>query len=147
MFRLPRQLLSEIFFILISIRRDTVKFSAPSENEYQEKGGRYVKLTTSPPSYAECHEIWEPKPPETLWTTPGPLRDCFKFYCHKFLKFFTQSARYSCQILMKFWVYLHEKHLIIKFHKNLSRCSIRMDGRMERHDEANSPFLKLCERA
>jgi len=38
-----------------------------------------VRLTTSPPSYAECHEIWEPKPPETLWTTPGLLRDCFTF--------------------------------------------------------------------
>ena len=40
------------------------------------KGGRCVRLT-SPPSRAECHEIWEPKPPGTLWATPGLLRDCF----------------------------------------------------------------------
>jgi hypothetical protein len=30
-------------------------------------------------SCAECHEIWEPKPPGTLWTTPGLLRDCFMY--------------------------------------------------------------------
>jgi len=24
-------------------------------------------------------EIWEPKPPETLWATPGMLRDCVTF--------------------------------------------------------------------
>jgi len=33
------------------------------------KGGLCVGLTTSPPSCAECHEIWEPKPPGTLWAT------------------------------------------------------------------------------
>jgi hypothetical protein len=33
-------------------------------------GGRCVMLA-SPPSRAECHEIWEPKPPGTLWATPG----------------------------------------------------------------------------
>jgi len=41
------------------------------------KGGRCVRLTTSPPLRAECHEIWKPKPPGTLWATPGLLRDCF----------------------------------------------------------------------
>jgi hypothetical protein len=38
-----------------------------------------VRLTTSPPSCAECHEIWEPKPPGTLWAMPGLLRDDFTF--------------------------------------------------------------------
>jgi hypothetical protein len=41
------------------------------------KGGRCVRLTTSPPLRAECHEIWEPTPPGTLWATPGLLRDSF----------------------------------------------------------------------
>ena len=39
------------------------------------KGGRCVRLTTSPRSRAECHEIWEPKPPGTLWVCPDLLRD------------------------------------------------------------------------
>jgi hypothetical protein len=48
--------------------------SASNRNEYQEyflggKGGRCVGLTTLPPSYTDCHEIWEPEP-------PGTLRNC-----------------------------------------------------------------------
>jgi len=27
------------------------------------KGGRCERLTTLPPSYVDCHEIWEPQPP------------------------------------------------------------------------------------
>ena len=38
-----------------------------------------MRLTTSPTSCAECHEIWERKPPGTLWATPGLLRDSFTF--------------------------------------------------------------------
>jgi hypothetical protein len=41
------------------------------------KGGRCVGLTTSPPLRAECHGIWEPKPPGTLWATPGLFRESF----------------------------------------------------------------------
>ena len=43
------------------------------------KGGRCVRLKTLPPSRAECHEIWEPKPPGTLMATPGLIWDCFTF--------------------------------------------------------------------
>jgi len=49
-----------------------------------------MRLTTSPPSRAECHEIWEPKPPETLWAcygTPLPLPNiglCFRICLKKY---------------------------------------------------------------
>jgi hypothetical protein len=43
------------------------------------KSGRCVRLITSPPSCAECHEIWEPKFPGTLWATPDLLRGSFNF--------------------------------------------------------------------
>ena len=35
------------------------------------KGGRCVWLTTLPPSYADCLEIWEPQPPGTHRACPG----------------------------------------------------------------------------
>jgi len=34
------------------------------------KGGQCVGLTTLPPSYADCLEIWEPQPPGTLRGCP-----------------------------------------------------------------------------
>jgi len=50
--------------------------SASNRNEYQEyilggKDGRYIGLTTLPPSCANCLEIWEPQPPGTLRACPG----------------------------------------------------------------------------
>ena len=51
--------------------------AASNRKEYQEyflggKGGRCVGLTTLPPSYADCLEIWEPQPPGgTLRACPG----------------------------------------------------------------------------
>jgi hypothetical protein len=44
------------------------------------KGVRCVRLTTSPLSRAECHEIWEHKPPGNLWATPGLLQDSLTLY-------------------------------------------------------------------
>ena len=50
--------------------------SAYNRNEYQGyllglKGGRCVRLTTLPPSCADCLEIREPQPPGTLRASPG----------------------------------------------------------------------------
>ena len=50
--------------------------SASNRNEYQEyflggKGGRCVGPKTLAPSSADCPEIREPQPPETLWAYPG----------------------------------------------------------------------------
>jgi hypothetical protein len=35
------------------------------------KGSRCIRLTTFPPSYADCLEIWEPQPPGTFGACPG----------------------------------------------------------------------------
>ena len=58
--------------------------AVPNRNEYQEyflvgKGNRCVKLTTLPPSCADCLEIWEPQPPGTLRACPGLYWDYFGF--------------------------------------------------------------------
>jgi hypothetical protein len=42
-----------------------------------EKGGRCVGLTTLPPSFVDCLEIWEPHSPGTLRACLGLLWDCF----------------------------------------------------------------------
>jgi hypothetical protein len=36
-----------------------------------DKGSRCIRLTTVPPPYTDCLEIWEPKPPGTLRACPG----------------------------------------------------------------------------
>ena len=43
-----------------------------------DKGGRYVRLTTLPPSCADCLEIWETQPPGSLRSFTVH-RDCFTF--------------------------------------------------------------------
>jgi len=49
------------------------------------RGGWCIGLTTLPPLCADCHEIWEPHPPETLRAFPGPYRDCFTFALHCYI--------------------------------------------------------------
>jgi len=58
-------------------------------------GDKGVRLTTSPPSCAECHEIWGPTPLGTLWATPGLLRDAFTLT----LICFSLDLIFSCNIL------------------------------------------------
>jgi hypothetical protein len=62
------------------------------------KGGRCVRLTTSPFSRAECHEIWEPKPPGNLWATPGLLRDSFTFYYYYYHYCYYCYYHYDCVV-------------------------------------------------
>ena len=38
-----------------------------TRNIFGGKGGRYLGLTTLPPSCADCLEIWKPQP-GTLWS-------------------------------------------------------------------------------
>ena len=76
--------------------------SASNRNEYQEcfqrsKGGRFVGLTIILHICADCHEIWEPIPPGTLWACPGPYRVCFAF---------TRIIAVDCNTALDFPVYL-----------------------------------------
>jgi hypothetical protein len=57
-----------------------------------------VRLT-SPPSCAECHEIWEPKPAGTLWATPDLLCEFFTFTCT-----FTSALPAVC-VLCTIWLF------------------------------------------
>jgi hypothetical protein len=64
------------FFIDIMLTADSGVESSSNANEYQEyflggKDRRCVGLATSPPSRANCLEIWEPQPPGTLGDCPS----------------------------------------------------------------------------
>jgi hypothetical protein len=67
--------------VVLGLTQPPVKMSI--RNIPVGKGGRCVRLTTSPPSRAECHEIREPETRGTLWATPGLLRDCFNFMSYE----------------------------------------------------------------
>ena len=45
--------------------------TSPRNISWVAKGGRCVRLTTLPPSCADCLEIWEPQTPGTLRACPG----------------------------------------------------------------------------
>ena len=80
-----------------------------NRNEYQKlflgsKGGRWVGLTTLPPSCAECLAIWEPLPTVTLRACPDLKWDCFTFYWHWYLFIY---CRYNRDKKNCFWnIYL-----------------------------------------
>ena len=66
--------------------------SVSKRNEYQEyflggKGGRCVRLTTLPHSYADRLKIWVVQPSGTLRAFPGLYRDYFTFHLIKTKKF------------------------------------------------------------
>jgi hypothetical protein len=65
---------------------------------------------------------------------------------HKCTYFFLLRARYSCQILMKFYfpyLFSKNKHLISW---KLIRCEPNCSVRKDRRDETNSRFSQCCER-
>jgi len=47
-----------------------------------DKGGRWIVVTTLPPSYADCLEIWRSQIPWTLGASPGLYGNCFNFFYH-----------------------------------------------------------------
>jgi hypothetical protein len=53
------------------------------------KDGRWVGLTTLPPSCADCLEIWESQPSGTLWACTGialplPLSQSHHIHCRRY---------------------------------------------------------------
>jgi hypothetical protein len=75
-------------------------------------------------------------------------------YEQKCILVFMLSIHYSCQILMKleFSRHIFEKYSNITYNGNLSNGSWvlqcgQIDGRTDRHDEANRRFSQFCEGA
>ena len=86
-----------------------------------------MRLTTSSPSCADCHEIWEPKPPGTVWATPGLLLDTLSllFYICIFLLNFNPlclSDLNKHQLFIGFFWLLVAVHLLIHRLKVFSFC-------------------------
>jgi hypothetical protein len=65
------------------------------------KCGRCVWLTTLPPSCADCLEIWEPRPPGTLWACPGLSWDCFTFTFTSFYVSVTMGFLFGLDVRSK----------------------------------------------
>ena len=61
------------------------------------KGGRCGGLTTSPPSCADCPEIWVSHPPGILMACPGLQWDFFNFYLYLYVRIAVISCAGSCR--------------------------------------------------
>jgi len=88
------------------------------------KGGRCVRLTTSPPSCAECHEIWEFTPPGTLWATPGLLQDSFTFYPSVYFDILTLRI-ISFGVLATTDFNVNRKGTVFWWQTDISTCLVR----------------------
>jgi hypothetical protein len=84
--------------------------------------------TNLPPSYADCLEIWKPKPPGTVGVCPGLYRDSFTFTCTKcttsslflplipfFLSFFLFFLLYLFIYLFSISLCLRLLHIFLPF--------------------------------
>jgi len=71
------------------------------------KGGRCMRVTTSPPLSAKCHENWEPKPPGTLWAILGLLWDSFTFTftSENYTGFSYEMCDVPTAVVLKIWVF------------------------------------------
>jgi hypothetical protein len=84
------------FFIDIILTADSGVESTSNTKEYQEyflggKGRRCVGLATSPPSCADCLEIWEPQPPgpsRRAQASKGMLYYYYHYYYYYYIFYF-----------------------------------------------------------
>ena len=93
------------------------------------EGGRCVRLT-SPPSCAECHKMWEPKPPGTLWATPGLLPDCFIF-TFRHVTDLQVSIKKNCNLSN--WTQIRDPNLALKVHYRPQTACVVVEWEIMRH--------------
>ena len=83
-----------------------------------------------------------------IWNTSHSKKNSAR-YCHKCENVFMQSTRHFCRI----WIKLEFSRKNLKYQISSKSvqwepsCSMRADRRTVGHNEANSHFSQLCERA
>jgi len=96
--------------------------TASNKSEHQEyflgKAGwvstlKAAGLTTLPSSYADCPEIWKPRPPGTFRAYPNLFRNCFTFTFT-----FTFTCQCSCRSLLAYGA-VYSERLIPVFRRNV----------------------------
>ena len=66
--RFPMESLEFFIDVILSVTYGPGIDSVSNRNEFPDgKGGWRMGLTTLSPSCADCHEMWEPQPPGTIW--------------------------------------------------------------------------------
>jgi hypothetical protein len=84
------------------------------------KGGRCVELTTSPCSCTNVMEIWEPKPPGTLWATQNLFWDPFTLL-HRVTSWLLRHVKNTARTISK--TVISSRPSSTKTHKNRSGIS------------------------